>query len=458
MSLKLKRGPPYDDDPGCKYIVIEDPWPGDATGKDRYRNDSRYFNFLCAWVRFMLNKEHDVECVFAVNTRNEVVVQLPQDVDIAPILGAHPWRKFLDRGHRRDTERVSYVFAYDYRNKGDPAKHNWQEIYPIPGDPPPRVNFPVKFPYPHVSWASLRNKNCADIALPLPLVRQPTPIPDTSGFTPYQHPSQLTSNTVNNAVDSHEEERQAEQWQRSHGPPTTDKLSQRDPFEEEAHALQSLRHSSTTDVKPRIKTESQNAAVKQEQEPYAPSRTFRTAIEELQQARSMNAQDPSQLPIDQSTLNGDIHPKREDIPSGPSESFIAAFNDIRRGNPSESANEGRSEAPRAKPDPDLPPAPSDSFAAAFSSIRGTHNGRPSPHRQMSTDNVAVKREATRPASIPTDDRHAGTILEPGVGQPARQDAAPTSDPRRIRQDAPGSKRVKEEDRIDGPTKRFKKES
>lgn len=62
---KLKRGPPYDDDPGCKYIVIEDPWPGDKTGKSR---DQKYYNFLCAWVRFMLGKAHEVECVYVVNT------------------------------------------------------------------------------------------------------------------------------------------------------------------------------------------------------------------------------------------------------------------------------------------------------------------------------------------------------------------------------------------------------
>lgn len=65
LMQKLKRGPPYDDDPGCKYIVIEDPWPGNAIGKAR---DERYFNLLCAWVRFMLGKAHEVECVYVVNT------------------------------------------------------------------------------------------------------------------------------------------------------------------------------------------------------------------------------------------------------------------------------------------------------------------------------------------------------------------------------------------------------
>lgn len=29
------------------------------------------------------------------------------------------------RGEKKDADRVSYVFAYDYRNKGDPAKRRF---------------------------------------------------------------------------------------------------------------------------------------------------------------------------------------------------------------------------------------------------------------------------------------------------------------------------------------------
>ena len=65
MPPRLKRAPPYDDDPGCKYIVIEDPWPGDKVGKQR---NQLYYNHLCAWVRFMLNKEDEPDCVFTMNT------------------------------------------------------------------------------------------------------------------------------------------------------------------------------------------------------------------------------------------------------------------------------------------------------------------------------------------------------------------------------------------------------
>ena len=47
-------------------------------------------------------------------------MQLPEEVDIVPILGAHPWIKMLSGGQPKDRERVSYVFAYDYRMKGKP--------------------------------------------------------------------------------------------------------------------------------------------------------------------------------------------------------------------------------------------------------------------------------------------------------------------------------------------------
>ncbi|KAI0722187.1 hypothetical protein C8T65DRAFT_628528 [Cerioporus squamosus] len=450
MPPKLKRGPPYDDDPGCKYIVIEDPWPGDATGKDR---GPLYFNLLCAWVRFMLNKEHEVECVFAVNTRNEVIVQLPQDVNIVPILGAHPWRKVLAGGHRKDINRVSYVFAYDYCNKGDPAKHNWQEIYPtVTGDPPEHLRFPVKFPYPHVSWASPRGKNCNDIALPLPPMRQPTPVPDTSLFAPYQHPSQLTADTVSNAEARHGVELQAEQQEQSQGL-LLNKLGKTDPYDKDAHALRSLRQpSSTADVQPRIKTESHNAPAKEEPALYGPSKSFRSAIEELQQARSMNTFQPLQA-TEHSATNGEVTPKREDSHSVPSESFVAAFNEIRHGHRSENAE--RSEATRAKMDPDLPPPPSESFVTAFNSIRGMHDDRCSPPAPTPTETIAVKQEATNtrhPTTPPADNKHINVKLE--------QDVRNTSDPRRAIQDVDpiAPKRAKGPDHADGPSKRFKREN
>lgn len=63
--MAKKKGPPYTDDPGCKYITIEDPWPGHASGKDR---TGVYYNWLGAWVYFMLGKKAGPEVIFSVNT------------------------------------------------------------------------------------------------------------------------------------------------------------------------------------------------------------------------------------------------------------------------------------------------------------------------------------------------------------------------------------------------------
>ena len=73
-----RRGPPYNDDPGCQFVVIEDPWPGNAIGKDR---KEFFLNYLSAWVRFMLGKEHDVECIYTVNT----VCPILPDTNLHPV-------------------------------------------------------------------------------------------------------------------------------------------------------------------------------------------------------------------------------------------------------------------------------------------------------------------------------------------------------------------------------------
>lgn len=129
-------------------------------------------------------------------------MQLPAEADIVPVLGAHPWIKVLTRGDSRDRDRVSHVFAYDYRMNGEPDKRRSSpSLYPVCAtsthnfaidnwlanytnteegeDPPEHLRFPVKFPYPHVSWASPKGKSCARISLALPPSRQRTPIPDT---------------------------------------------------------------------------------------------------------------------------------------------------------------------------------------------------------------------------------------------------------------------------------------
>ena len=52
-----KKGPPYLDDPGCKYVVIIDPWGMDST-KNRSSGD---VDRLGSWVSFMLREQRTPE-------------------------------------------------------------------------------------------------------------------------------------------------------------------------------------------------------------------------------------------------------------------------------------------------------------------------------------------------------------------------------------------------------------
>jgi hypothetical protein len=47
-----KKGPPYDDDPGAIYVVIEWPWGA----KRRERMTQSGANSIGAWVRYMLRR------------------------------------------------------------------------------------------------------------------------------------------------------------------------------------------------------------------------------------------------------------------------------------------------------------------------------------------------------------------------------------------------------------------
>ncbi|EIW61884.1 uncharacterized protein TRAVEDRAFT_44702 [Trametes versicolor FP-101664 SS1] len=429
--MAKKKGPPYTDDPGCKYIVIDDPWPGDATGKAR---NQVFFNRLCTWVYFMLGKAHQADAVYSVNTRDEIIVQLPQDTDLTPILGAHPWRRYLSRGNPRDKDRVSYVFEYDYRNKGDPSNHNWLETFPsVRGDPPAHLQFPVVYPYPRVSWATPKGKNCVDLALPLPPTRQPTPIPDTSGFEPYQHPSALSSRTVDSAQARLEEDARAEQA-------ATRKLGKVDPYDAETNALRSLKREfsdvplsvkrEASDV--RVKPDPGGPSVKSEPELYGPSKEFRHAVERLQQARASGSEGGSTTRdpvVPEVQVKSEQAVKHEAEPYGPSKNFRSAVERLQQARaaagqegPDNDSRRGQSdvqEGVRIKQDVSEEPisTPSDSFLAAFQRIRG---------RQASqSENTEPPQDRGRPA-------------------PTHIQSAP--------------KRVKEEDTQDNGRKRFKSES
>ena len=53
-SKTKKGGKLYDDDPGCKYVVVENPWPD--WGQAKKTNMKRYFDHISAWLWYASNK------------------------------------------------------------------------------------------------------------------------------------------------------------------------------------------------------------------------------------------------------------------------------------------------------------------------------------------------------------------------------------------------------------------
>ncbi|TBU32041.1 hypothetical protein BD311DRAFT_751189 [Dichomitus squalens] len=450
MSKRLKRAPPYEDDPGCKYIVISDPWPGNKSGKER---GEIYWNLLAAWVRFMLNKEHEAISVYSVNTRNDVIVQLPEEADIVPILGAHPWIKVLSSGHPRDRERVSYVFAYDYRMKGEPDNHNWLAHYPTEsGDPPAHIRFPVKFPYPHVSWASPKGKSCGDLALPMPPMRQPTPVRDISRFTPYEHASQLTSSNIT-AVEAISDGKA--QIQQDHHQQTPRKP---DPYasSEEAISLRAYRQD-TLDVKPGVKREDgarvKMEAVKPEPELYGPSKSFRAAIEELQRARA--AGEPMTASNEPESI-GSVKPEDE-LHRGPSDALVAAFNSVRGGHPSESQTPSTdSSAGRIKGErEETPYRPSEAFVAAIQGLRRPPSATVDELQGRFSKNISVKPEQQAGGSAKYTTAPDEPVVKPEPGDWRHGTSRRTLGTNNNDQARSSLKRVKEESHDSRSGKRFR---
>ena len=142
--MPKKTGPPYLDIPDYKYIVIIDPW-GMSNAKDRKQID---VDRVGAWIRFMLRNQaqdgRDIlpEAVFMRGTvstllyfcssgrfknfifaqQTEVIIQLPEYIELDPILGEHRWPEILNNldGPNR-SKTASYIFEYNYRNNGEPG-------------------------------------------------------------------------------------------------------------------------------------------------------------------------------------------------------------------------------------------------------------------------------------------------------------------------------------------------
>ncbi|KAF5360963.1 hypothetical protein D9756_005162 [Leucocoprinus leucothites] len=92
--------------PADRYLIITDPWGGTPW-------QANFFNNVTAWFEIMLKPQYP-------GSRN-VVVELPDYIDVTPLLGAHYWKEFLVPPHCFNVaDRASYIYEFDYRNHAIP--------------------------------------------------------------------------------------------------------------------------------------------------------------------------------------------------------------------------------------------------------------------------------------------------------------------------------------------------
>lgn len=166
--MPKSRGPPYADPPPATYIVIIRPWSV-ASPPKRTQQD---YDRVGTWIAYILwdaagrsRSIPNIESIYRMKTHDEMIIQLPLETDISPLLGEHHWPTFVKGWkHNGGAGQSTLVFLYNWRNNGDPANHNWEEFFP---NILPLHSVPIKSPYPHPSLAKLPS-TLTSLALPIP--------------------------------------------------------------------------------------------------------------------------------------------------------------------------------------------------------------------------------------------------------------------------------------------------
>lgn len=214
----------YLDDPGCTYIVVEDPWPATKFGADR-RSTLGYYKWMSSWVYYMLDKLAHPSVIYTVNTASTfrhsaylIFASTTHDIETSLLLRRETrlsWsypRELISfrysvniRGVRFSTLGMEkryptniptfsntttgtmvarrIVRTCQFSDIGSPLTFydvidNWIENHTFDGgEPPPRYRVPFKYPYPAASWATHADKACKDLAKALPTSRVKTPPP-----------------------------------------------------------------------------------------------------------------------------------------------------------------------------------------------------------------------------------------------------------------------------------------
>ncbi|KLO15047.1 hypothetical protein SCHPADRAFT_996154 [Schizopora paradoxa] len=273
MAPKFKQKK-YTNKPEEHFIVVLNPW-----GMPNVNRIDRDVDAFGVWLRYMFSSlgqpSCNVEAVYIMNTRTEVIVRMSSTTDIVPALGEHKWSKFLKpsfleapstrealmawinvlsgnflfyaRSSELRNESVSHIFEYNWERNGDPAIHQWAEHYPTTEEPPERMNFPVRRDYPKPSWAAppLGLASLTRILLlPLPSSRTKTPPPEEikEEDQPFEPQNLEVKGKVEPQVLDATAEQSAASSRLMKEEQTEDikPFQKQDPYEEESAAQQSL--------------------------------------------------------------------------------------------------------------------------------------------------------------------------------------------------------------------------
>ncbi|THU90516.1 hypothetical protein K435DRAFT_257494 [Dendrothele bispora CBS 962.96] len=158
-KLKLPKAPKvklkeYNDPDDAKYVVVAEPWADLPSNGDNKKVQS-FSNNVGGWFEKMLGPGARVSAIFhMLDKRRHVIVELPYNVDVRGILGAHYTERFMKTGLIKPP---TFIYEYNYKRFGHPGNKlgftlstptysskdlphlfaYFHENYPVPSLPPP---------------------------------------------------------------------------------------------------------------------------------------------------------------------------------------------------------------------------------------------------------------------------------------------------------------------------------
>jgi hypothetical protein len=176
--LKRMAKPLYKKSDDSAYLVITQPFGMHPNPAERGTVD---VTRISSWISWVFRRDSVVEAVYAMSTKDEVIVRLAEGINPTVLLGKHKYNNILSAGWPWNPSPASCVFEYDYQRYGDPSGHNWREYIASDVDASPHR---FRNPYPVPTW-TFRPSYLSGLAfaLPdsLPRSRSPSPEPHSGG-------------------------------------------------------------------------------------------------------------------------------------------------------------------------------------------------------------------------------------------------------------------------------------